>query len=350
MILPQTYSLVWLLMAFSLICWGSWANTYKLAGKFRFEVYYLDFAIGCLAIAILYAFTVGNLGFDSFSFIDDLEHAGKREWLYAFTAGVIFNLGNMLLTAAVSVGGMAVAFPVGIGMALILGSLLAFFTRPAGNLLLLVFGCVLIVAAIVAIGFANHILGVIHHEQMARAGKAKSTRRPLTIKAVILALAGGVLLGCYSPLVAKAMEGEIGVGPYAAMVLFSLGIFGSTFVYEIFFINLPVEGEPLEITEFLRGKPKQHLWGLLGGIIWCSGAVASLAAGYSPVKAAHLGPSLNALLAMGYPLIAALWGLLAWKEFKDGDMRVRLCAILMLILFAGGMVLMAVAPFQVQRA
>src|SRR5579863_2235821 len=123
MILPQTYTAVLMLMVFSLLCWGSWANTFKLAAKYRFEMYYVDFAVGCMVLALICAFTLGNLGFDGFSFLDDLEHAGKRQWLYAFVAGGIFNLANMLLVAAISVSGLAVAFPAGIGVAIIMGSL-----------------------------------------------------------------------------------------------------------------------------------------------------------------------------------------------------------------------------------
>src|SRR5271157_2593299 len=125
MILPQTYGFVLILMVLCLFCWGSWANTFKLAGKYRFEIYYVDFAIGCMAIALIYAFTVGNLGYDGFQFLDDLEHAGKRQWFYGFLAGVVFNLANMLLVAAVSVAGMAIAFTVGIGVAIIVGSALS---------------------------------------------------------------------------------------------------------------------------------------------------------------------------------------------------------------------------------
>src|SRR5271157_445986 len=129
MILPQTHTAVLFLMILSLLCWGSWANSYKLAGKWRYEIYYLDFAAGVALFAFLCAFTVGNLGFDGFSFIDDLMHAGKRQWLYGFMGGVIFNLGNMILMAAISVAGMAVAFPVGIGVAIIVATALAYVTR-----------------------------------------------------------------------------------------------------------------------------------------------------------------------------------------------------------------------------
>jgi len=122
MILPQSYPAVLFLMVLSLLCLGSWASFFKFAGRWRFELFYLDFAIGLLLASVIYAFTVGNLGYDGFNFIDDLQHAGKRQWMYVFIAGLIFNFGNMLLMGAVSVSGLAVAFPMGLGVALLLAT------------------------------------------------------------------------------------------------------------------------------------------------------------------------------------------------------------------------------------
>ena len=150
MILPQTHIAVLFLMTLSLLCWGSWANSYKLAGKWRFELYYFDFAAGVALAAFLFAITVGNLGYDGFSFVDDLLHAGKRQWLYGFMGGVIFNLANMILLSAISVAGMAVAFPIGIGVATVVGTILAYAGGRAGSPALLFTGCALIAAAVVA--------------------------------------------------------------------------------------------------------------------------------------------------------------------------------------------------------
>ena len=181
MILPQTHAAVLFLMILSLFCWGSWANTYKLAGKWRFELYYFDFAAGVALAAFLFAITVGNLGYDGFSFVDDLMHAGKRQWLYGFMGGVIFNLGNMILMSAISVAGMAVAFPVGIGVATIVGTALACAASSTGNPALLSAGWVLLAAAIAAAALAYRFQSVLSHEELARAGKAASTRRRSTL-------------------------------------------------------------------------------------------------------------------------------------------------------------------------
>src|ERR1019366_4863200 len=181
MILPQTHAAVLFLMILSLFCWGSWANTYKLAGKWRYELYYFDFAAGGAVAAFLYAFTVGNLGYDGFSFLDDLMHAGKRQWLYGFMAGVILNLANMILMSAISVAGMATAFPVGIGVATIVGTTLAYAAGRTGSPALLFAGCALIAVAVVAAALAYRFHAILRHEELARAGKAASTRRPSSI-------------------------------------------------------------------------------------------------------------------------------------------------------------------------
>jgi glucose uptake protein len=349
MILPQTHAAVLFLMILSLLCLGSWVNTYKFAGKWRYEIYYFDFAAGVVIVAFLYAFTVGNLGFDGFSFVDDLMHAGKRQWLYGFMAGVIFNLANMILMSAVSVAGMAVAFPVGIGVATIVGTTLAFAVRPAGNAALLFAGCALIAAAVVAAALAYRFHAVLRHEELARAGKAPSTRRPTSIQGIVLALVSGLLMGAFFPLVDKARAGDIGLGPYAVAVVFAMGVFFSTFVFNVFLMNLPVEGEPLEVADIFKGSPRQHLLGMAGGAVWCTGMVASLAAVSAPAEA-HMGAVAGYFLAQGFPLIAALWGILLWKEFKGADLPVKTLVVLMFLLFASGLLVIAQASLQVRAA
>src|ERR1035437_4349752 len=169
MILPQNYQAVLFLMVLSLLCLGSWASAFKFAGNWRFELFYLDFAIGLLLASVIFAFTLGNIGYDGFNFLDDLQHAGKRQWMYIFIAGLIFNLGNMLLMAAVSVAGLSVAFPMGMGVALLLGSGLGIGGGPAGNATLLGLGCVLILTSIVVNAGSYRVMGGAGHEAWVRA-------------------------------------------------------------------------------------------------------------------------------------------------------------------------------------
>jgi glucose uptake protein len=347
MILPQSPAAVLFLMILSLLCWGSWANTYKLAGKWRYEIYYFDFALGVVIAAFIYAFTVGNLGFDGFSFMDDLMHAGKRQWLYGFMGGVIFNLANMILLGAISVAGMAVAFPIGMGVAIIVGTILAYAAKAAGNPVLLFAGCALIAAAVVAAALAYRFHAILKHETVARAGKAASTRRPSSIKGTVLALVSGLLMGSFFPLVDSARAGDVGLGPYAVAAVFAVGIFVSTFVFNVFLMNLPVEGEPLEVLDLFKSTPKEHLLGLEGGALWCTGMVASLAAG-SAAAEIQVGGVAGYFLAQGSALIAALWGILLWKEFKAADLRVKTLVVLMFLLFAGGLLVIAQASLYVR--
>ena len=346
MILPQTPAAVLFLMILSLLCWGSWANCYKLAGKWRFELYYFDFAAGVVIAAFLYAMTVGSLSYDGFSFVDDMLHAGKRQWLFGFMGGVIFNLGNMILMSAISVAGMAVAFPVGIGVATIVGTTLAYAAGRSGSPALLFAGCALMAAAVVAAALAYGFHAVLRHEELARSGKAASTRRPSPIKGIVLAMVSGLLLGSFFPLVDKAREGEIGLGPYATAAVFAAGIFLSTFVFNVFLMNLPVEGEPIEIPDIFKSTRKQHLLGLAGGAVWCTGLVASLVAASAPVEV-RVGPVAGYFLAQGFALIAALWGILLWKELKGADLRVKALTVFMFLLFLYGLLVISQAALHV---
>jgi glucose uptake protein len=349
MILPQTYTAALFLMILSMICWGSWANTYKLAGKWRFELYYFDFAAGLLIAAIILAYTAGSLGYDGFTFRDDLLHAGKRQWLLGFGGGVVFNLANMLLLGAISVAGMTVAFPVGIGLALVIGVLLNFILRPAGNATLLFGGCVLVLIAIVADAYAYSLRGRIEHENLAKRGQAKSTRRPTKVKGIVIAAISGVLMGCFFPLVEMGSEGDVGLGPYSITVVFALGVFVSTMVFNLFFMNLPIEGPPVELRDYvMKAGIGHHLLGLAGGAIWCVGAVAAFAAASAPPEV-HVGPATSYAMGQGATLISALWGLLLWREFKGADLKIKGLIAVMLALYACGLVLVSMAPLYGQQ-
>lgn len=346
MILPQTYAATLILMILGMLCWGSWANAFKLTGKWRFELFYYDYALGVLLVATLYALTFGSLGFDGFSFADDLMHAGKRQWLFGFSAGVIFNLANMLLVAAISVAGMAVAFPVGIGVALIVGVIWNYALKPQGNPMLLFTGCAVIVVAIIVDALAYRGMAAARHEAEIKSGKARSTRKGASFKGVALSLVSGVLMGCFFPLVVKGQEGDVGLGPYAIGWMFALGVFLSTFVFNMFFMNLPVEGPPVDVVDYFRGGFRKHGLGILGGAIWYTGTIATFVAASAPEEV-HVGPAISYALAQGATMISALWGLLVWKEFAGSDARVKALIVVMLTLFVAGLGLVSMAPLFV---
>jgi glucose uptake protein len=334
MILAPTPLIAMLLMVLGILCWGSWATTFKFSGKWRFELYYFDFAFGLVAAAVLIAFTFGNLGFDGFSVIDDLMHAGKRQWFFGFLAGVVFNFGNMLLLAAVSVVGLSVAFPLGVGAALLVGTLVQFLIHPAGNSALLFTG---FAVGIAALGFAASAYSQAirqRHEILARRGEARSTRRPSAVKGIAIPLAAGVLIGASIPIVSGCSEGDLGLGPYAIAMLLSFGMLASTFVFNLFLMNLPVEGEPVDLFEYFSGSWRQHLWGVAGGMVWTVGTAAVL------VAIASMPDRIRAASPVGFPLaqaslvVGTIWGLVKWKEFHAAKPATKAMLVVSLALFA----------------
>jgi glucose uptake protein len=343
MILPPSYAITLTLLILGMLCWGSWASLFKAAGKVRFELFYFDFAFGTVLLSLICALTFGTLGFDGFSFSDDLLHAAKKQDAIGIIAGGVFNLGNMLLLGSIAEAGMAVAFPIGIGMAIVAGSVWNFFLTPAENIGLLVFGLVVIAFAVILCSTAYRAFKLSQVDELVRTGQQKSTRRQVSSKAVLLALIAGLILGSYFPLVTRAMAGDAGLGPYSESVMFAVGIVMSTFFYNLFFMNLPISGRPLEILEYFRATGRQHLLGLLAGAVWILGLIAALVSSASEGKAV-VGRAISFGLLQGAVLIAALWGLLYWKEFPGADGRIRSMLLIVIALLVCGIGVVAVAP------
>lgn len=331
MILPETYAAALALMIVSMICWGSWANTFKLARNWRFELFYFDYAIGVFVAGLVAAFTFGTFG-DNLTFLDNLSIAGKRQIGYAFVAGCVFNLANMLLVAAISLTGLSVAFPVGIGLALVIGVVWNFILKPTGNPLLLFGGAFVVVLAILvdALAYRAH-------------GKTSGAAvKGFSLKGLVLSLISGVLMGSFYPLVQMSMHPEIGLGPYSVGPFFGTGVLLSTLVLNMYFMNLPVQGEPVPPMAYFRGRMRNHLLGLFGGILWATGAITNFVAAAAPE--AGVGPAVSYALGQGATLISALWGLLLWKEFAGATSQVRILLAIMLLLFAVGLGMVSVAP------
>jgi glucose uptake protein len=348
MILPHTYFAALCLMILSMLCWGSWANTTKLAGNWRFELFYFDYAFGVLIAATFCALTFGSAGSDGLPFWDDLLHAGTKQWLYGFAGGVVFNLANMLLVAAITVAGLAVAFPVGIGLALVIGVIWNYILKPQGNPVLLFSGAGLVVAAIVVDALAYRSLERIKLERMAREQKLKTDRPAVSFKGVLLSLISGVLMGSFFPLVEMGKAGDAGMGPYAIGWVFSLGVLLSTFVFNLFFMNMPVQGEPVKMSDYMKGNLRQHALGWIGGAIWLTGTIANFVAASSP-ESVQVGPAISYAFGQGATLVSALWGLIVWKEFAGADFRVKALLVVMLALFVCGLTLVSVAPLYARH-
>ncbi len=334
MILPTTYGSTLLLLLLSMICWGSWANMLKLTGtRWRFELFYFDYSLGVLLASLVAAFTFGLFGTD-LNFQDRMLVAGHLKELFVFAGGVVFNLANMLLVAAIGLAGMAVAFPVGIGLALIIGVVWNYFIDPQGNPLLLFAGLALVVLAI--------IVDAMAHRARDRAAGGTGKKRSAT-KGLVISIISGVLMGIFYPLVEKGMGGDMGLGPYAAALFFALGVFLSTFFFNIFFMNMPIEGDRIQFTAYFRGRPRWHFLGIAGGIIWAVGAICNFVGASAPADV-NVGPAISLAIGQCATLISVLWGLLVWKEFAGTPGKVKSLLTLMILLFAGGLALLSLAP------
>ena len=362
MMIPGTYFAALLLTVISMLCWGSWANTIKLSGKWRFELFYFDYTFGVLACAVIAAFTFGSIESVpadmpgvAFSFVDNMSISGKTQMAWAAAGGVIFNIANLLLVAAISVAGLSVAFPVGIGVALITGVILNYIIKPAGNPALLFGGVAVVLLAIVvtALAHAAHAAGKTATEPAvaqtvagARAVHRPGARRsaaPSPLKGISLSLAAGLLMGLFYPLVEMSKKGDLGLGPYAAAFCFAVGILLSTPVFNLFFMNLPVEGDPVSFRHYFLGTRRQHLLGIAGGMIWCLGTISNFVAASAP-PSVHLGPAISYAIGQGATLVSTLWGLLVWKEFAGATPAVRVRLALMLILYVAGLAMLSLAP------
>jgi glucose uptake protein len=322
-----------------MICWGSWANALKLTGnKWRFELFYFDYSFGVLIASVAAAFTFGLFGGDM-TFQDRMLVAGHLKQAYAFAGGVIFNLANMLLVGAIGLAGLAVAFPVGIGLALVIGVVLNYLLNPQGNPWLLFSGLTLVLLAVIVDARA-------HFARDAARGEAK--RSTSVQRGIVISIASGILMGLFYPVVEKGMGGDLGLGPYAAALLFSLGVFVSTFVFNIFFMNVPIHGDRLRLSSYFLGRPAWHFLGMAGGVVWAVGAIANFVAASAPAEV-NVGPAISLAIGQCATLVTVLWGLLLWKEFAGTGPKVMGLVTAMLLLFAGGLTLLSLAPIIAGR-
>jgi glucose uptake protein len=353
MILAQNATQALFLMIFGMLCWGLWASMYKLTGKWRYELFYFDVAFGLAIAVVLYSLTAGSLGFDGFSFTDDLMHSGKRQWLVAFGAGAIFNLANMIMLSAIVVAGLSIGVTLGLGGSLMIGLGLNLILHSTANPLLMFIGSASLLVALVMIAVAYSFLVSAQQDKLVQEGKVKttaavpgygkgmivSTNAPSSTKGLVLAIVAGGLMWIMFPLVNKARVGDFAMGPYALTAMFGAGMVVSTFMFGMFLVNLPVQGEPIEVTEYFSGRPRSHLIGVAAGFVLASGILAYMIvqAGSPDVAKPWFPPTTFYALQQGAVLIAALCGVFGWKDFRDAEPRVRAMVWLFILLFAAGL-------------
>lgn len=326
MFVPHTYGIAFFLMLLSMVCWGSWANTQKAVGTWRFELFYWDYMWGIVICAIVLGVTAGRVQAASAdSFFHNLASASLHNMLLAFVGGVIFNIANVLLVAAIAIAGMAVAFPIGIGLALVIGSVLNYAINPKGNPLLLFGGIALVVAAIIL---------------DAAAYRKQSGSAAVTRTGVLLSLLCGIGMGLFYPFVAKALTGQRHLVPYTVAFIFALGALISNFPLNYVFMRRPVTGQPLKMADYFTGTARLHVWGVVGGLIWGIGTVSNFVASYAQM----VGPATSYALGQGATMISAIWGVFVWKEFRGARRDVKILLALMFVLFILGLLSVALAP------
>lgn len=328
MFIINSYLLAVVFCFITMMCWGSWGNTQKLAAKsWRYELFYWDYVIGMVLFALLICFTMGSIGTEGRPFIEDIAQVDLKNVGSIILGGIIFNASNILLSASTSIAGMAVAFPLGVGLSLVLGTIINYIGAPKGDPVILFLGVALIVVAIICNGIASGKVQQNNEEQK-KDGK----------KGIILAVVAGILMAFFYRFVAAAMDLDNFAAPaagkatpYTAIFIFSLGVLLSNFLFNTLVMKRPFVGEPVSYKEYFKGNGKTHLVGMLGGAIWCLGTA------FSYIASGKAGAAISYALGQGAPMIAAIWGVFIWKEFKGAKKNVYWLLGLMFLFFIAGL-------------
>lgn len=335
MYIVSSYTLAVIFCFITMLCWGSWANSQKIAAKsWRFELFYWDYVLGILLFSLLFGFTLGSSGEVGMKFTESIAQASTSSILNPILGGIIFNLSNILLVAAISVAGMAIAFPVGVGIAMVLGVLINYIATPKGDPILLFLGVAIVVVAI--------LLDATAYKKHAKSEKKAST------KGILLSVSAGFLMAWFFRFVASAIATDpanVGPGlseagkltPYAAFFFFVIGIVISNFIFNTYLMKKPIEGSPVNFSQYFGGNFRSHLSGIIGGMIWALGTALSLLAANKAGYAISFG------LGQGATMIGAFWGVFIWKEFKGANKSVNTLLTLMFVLFTAGLAMIVIA-------
>ncbi|GAB3899824.1 GRP family sugar transporter [Larkinella knui] len=330
MFIIPNYTVAVVFCLITMLCWGSWANTQKLAaGQWRFELFYWDYVIGIFLFSLLSALTLGSIGEGGRPFLTDIAQADKSNMFSAILGGVIFNASNILLAAAISISGMAVAFPVGVGLALVIGVIINYINAPVGNASILLGGVVMIVVAILL------------NAKAYRTNPDSSVS--LSRKGLWLAIISGGLMGLFYKYVAQSMFPDFQIpqpgklSPYSAVVFFSIGVLTSNFLFNTLLMWKPFIGEPLRYANYFRGGSRNHAMGILGGTIWCIGLLFSI------IASDKAGPAISYGLGQGATVIAAIWGIYVWREFRHAPQTTHRLLNIMLLCYVAGLSLLIIA-------
>jgi glucose uptake protein len=324
---PEAYGLALAFMLTTMICWGSWANTMKLTPGYPFQLFYWDYVIGVVLGSLVLGFTLGSAGGGELSFMHNLKQADGTHIGYALLGGVIFNVANLLLVAAIDIAGLAVAFPIGIGLALVVGVLLNYMIAPKGNPLLLFGGVALVVLAIIVNAMAYR--------------RREVERKATSSRGIKISIACGILMGIFYPFVAKATTGTGSLGPYAVSFVFAIGVALCAVPVNYWFMRHPLTGgAPVDMSGYFHARPAWHFWGVVGGMIWCLGTTLNFVASHAQI----VGPAISYAVGQGATMVSAIWGVFIWREFANAPQDSRKLIPLMFLFFLAGLGAVAVAP------
>jgi glucose uptake protein len=323
---PQTYTVALILMLVTMLCWGSWANTVKACPGYRFQLFYWDYVIGLFLAALVWGLTLGSFGSDGSPMFRDLHQADTSHLVYALLGGAIFNVANLLLVAAIDIAGLAVAFPVGIGLALVVGAISSYLFSPSGNPMLLFGGILLVAIAIVLDALAYRLREVQH--------------KSLSARGVVISLIAGLLMGSFYPFVSRSMTGQHALGAYAITLVFALGVALCALPVNYLLMRRPLVGAAVSMNGYWTARTSWHGWGIVGGGIWCTGAVFNFVAS----RAHIVGPAVSYSIGQGATMISAAWGVFVWKEFAGAPRRSQTLLVWMFVFFLCGLTAIALAP------
>jgi glucose uptake protein len=284
-------------------------------------LFYWDYAVGIFLISLILALTMGSIGHDANSFLNNVRSADPQNIGSAMLGGAIFNLANLLLVAAIAMAGLAVAFPVSIGIALVVGVVLSYALQPKGN------------AGFLTLGVASALVAVILDGKAY--GSLPGAGRSASRKSLITCVVSGVLMGLWAPFMTHAMTRGNPLGPYGAAIFLTMGALLSCFIWNVYLMKHPLVGEPVSFSGFFHAAPSGHLLGLLGGFIWGIGTVFNL------VAASFTGVAISYAIGQSAPMVAALWGIFVWKEFEGSTSRAKLYLVLMFVFYALAILLVA---------
>lgn len=329
MFIVQNLGLAIVFCFITMLGWGSWANTQKLAGKDKwpFQLYYWDYAIGVFLLSLVFLFTLGSFGAAPMGAAENLSLAAARAIGWALLSGVLFNISNILLVVAIDAAGMSVAFPVGVGLALVIGTVASYLQTPKGSPTLLFAGVALVVIAM--------IMSAIAYSKLPRTPGRGWAR------GVVFAVIAGCLMGFFYPQLMRSISPDFNsapiqagmLTPYTAFAFFAAGLLLSNFVVNTVFMK----AANLSYSDYFRGSPRLHSLGLLGGIIW------AIALGFNVIASGVAGPAISYALGQGATLVAAIWGVLIWKEFRSAPKGTMPFVVLMFIGYALGLALIGMA-------